>query len=487
MRLATRVSLGIVALAAFAGLAIWMTTMHGVLHPFGRQCIGWKSAGEIDVLEAVDDVAKRYQIDRDRIALAGFSMGGAGAWHIGAHYTDRFAVIHAGAGFAETARYNRLKPQDYPPGYEQVLWGVYDTPGYVRNLLNLPVIAYSGENDKQIQAARVMEAAFAAEGRELPHVIGAKMGHKYDDRSRQLITDFVGRGLADGRDLSNQEIHLQTRTLRYHRMHWVAAHGLIEHWKDSRIDATRNGAAVSVKTKNIREFSVESGEPPLQSATVDGVHIAIPGEPGRVRFHLAGERWQLGELPGAERRKVPGLQGPIDDAFLDSFLVVLPSGKSMNPRVQQWIESELSHFEARWRATFRGRLRKKRADEVTAQDMNDYHLVAFGDPGCNPIITRAVQAWGDLDWDKEILRFAGRALAAGEHVPVLIRPNPANRSKYLVINSGPTFREAHDRTNSLQNPKLPDWALIDLKVAPDGQAPGGIVGAGFFDEEWKLK
>ncbi|MDX1565974.1 MAG: hypothetical protein R3236_11235, partial [Phycisphaeraceae bacterium] len=53
------------------------------LHPFGRQCIGYKSAGEIDVLEAVADVSRRYKIDPNRVVLMGFSMGGAGAWHLG--------------------------------------------------------------------------------------------------------------------------------------------------------------------------------------------------------------------------------------------------------------------------------------------------------------------------------------------------------------------------------------------------------------------
>ena len=96
---------------------------------------------------------KEYRIDEDRIALMGFSMGGAGAWHIGAHYTDRFAIIHAGAGFAETAKYNRLKPEKYPPAIEQQLWGNYDVPAYARNLLNTPLVAYSGEVDKQKQAA----------------------------------------------------------------------------------------------------------------------------------------------------------------------------------------------------------------------------------------------------------------------------------------------------------------------------------------------
>ncbi|MCA9181145.1 MAG: hypothetical protein KDA51_06815, partial [Planctomycetales bacterium] len=63
-----------------------------VLHPFGRQCIGYKSAGETDVMEAIDFVCENYSVDRRRIVLMGFSMGGAGAWHLGAHYGERFVA-----------------------------------------------------------------------------------------------------------------------------------------------------------------------------------------------------------------------------------------------------------------------------------------------------------------------------------------------------------------------------------------------------------
>ena len=84
-----------------------------IVHPFGRHCVGWKHAGEIDVFEVIEQMKAHYPIDPDRIALAGFSMGGAGAWHIGAHYTDHFCAIHTGAGFAETARYNGLTPETF--------------------------------------------------------------------------------------------------------------------------------------------------------------------------------------------------------------------------------------------------------------------------------------------------------------------------------------------------------------------------------------
>ena len=69
----------------------------------------------------------------------------------------------------------------------------------------------------------------------------------------------------------------------------------------------------------------------------------------------------------------------------------------------------------------------------------------------------------------------------------MIYPNPLNSDRYVVINSGLTFRENHDRTNSLQNPKLPDWAVLDLSTPPDGTAAGKVVDAGFFDESWTIK
>ena len=161
-----------------------------VLHPFGRQCIGYKSAGAIDVLHAIEAVKEQYPIDVDRIVLYGFSMGGAGSWSIGAHYPDLWAVVQPGAGFAETFLFydDEGRPEDGPsgefgepdlpppegpidgrvhtrdlPDYEIKLWGEGDATAYTRSLFNVPVLAYSGENDRQLQASRVMVSTTACE------------------------------------------------------------------------------------------------------------------------------------------------------------------------------------------------------------------------------------------------------------------------------------------------------------------------------------
>ncbi|MCO6458191.1 MAG: prolyl oligopeptidase family serine peptidase [Pirellulaceae bacterium] len=472
-----------------------------VLHPFGRHCLGFKSAGEIDVLEAIEHACSQYAIDRRRIVLIGFSMGGAGAWHLGAHYTDRWVAISPGAGFAETAQYNQLTPDRYPAWYEQALWGVYDVPNYVRNLFNVPVVAYSGELDRQIQAARVMEAAFAEQQRELTHLIGPGMGHKYHpDTLAELLRrlgEAVERGQPDQQG-QPEEVHLQTRTLRYGRMYWVQLTGLEQHWRDTRVDARRDAdRQLRITTSNVHSLRLNPwSDHRGASIQIDGQSLQVPdgGEPRpEVLLQRTNGAWQLATAnePAEDvLRKRPGLQGPIDDVFLEPFLVVTPSGRSASARFQEWQEFELAHFRRRWRAVFRGQLREKTDREVTDQDLARYHLIVWGDADSNELLRRVLKAenprlpirWND---DDPVWKVGPQSYDRAHHVPVFIYPNPLNPMRYLVCNSGPTFREGHDRTNSLQNPKLPDWAVLDLRQPPDELSAGRVVTAGFFDEQWQ--
>ena len=59
-----------------------------------------------------------------------------------------------GAGFAETALYNKSLAPGKPERtwWEQKLWRWYDATGYAANLAGLPTVAYSGEIDPQKQA-----------------------------------------------------------------------------------------------------------------------------------------------------------------------------------------------------------------------------------------------------------------------------------------------------------------------------------------------
>lgn len=469
-----------------------------VLHPFGRQCIGYKSAGETDVMDAIDFVCANYPVDPDRIVLMGFSMGGAGVWHLAAHYSDRFIAASPGAGFAETARYQRLKPDDFPSEYEQTLWGIYDVPGYVRNLFNFPVVAYSGENDKQIQAARVMEEAYAAEGRKLTHLIGPGMGHKYHPYTLAEILQRMDRAVQHAGEVS-PGFSVQARHLRYASRSWLTIDGQTEPYADTRADALRDSRGTwSISTGNVARLELDLQQL-RKSAQAKGQPIPLSVDDQEFHFGTTTHRallmrdnasgWkQVDGFPVIRKR--PELQGPIDDAFIDPFLVVVPTAKSENERIDQWVDCEVQFLKRRWKSLFRGDLRIKLDHEVTAEDHESYHLILWGTPQSNRVIgdllAASLSEQDEIRWEANTIRIGKMSVDAAHHVPLLIYPNPRNRDKYVVLNSGPTFRPAHDRTNSLQNPHLPDWALIDLDELPSAERPGGIAHAGFFDDEWRF-
>ncbi|MBM3954362.1 MAG: hypothetical protein FJ309_07085 [Planctomycetes bacterium] len=474
-----------------------------VLMPFGRYCNGWKGPGTTDVFEALDALAALRPIDRDRIVLAGFSMGGAGAWGIGARRTDRFCAIHGGAGFVDTARFMGLAATDVPP-WEARLWLLTDVPPVVRNLLNLPAIAYSGEVDRQRAASEIMVESLAAEGRELPHVIGAGMAHKYDEPSKARIAAFLAPAVAAGRPRSPDTVHWAGTTLADGGAWWVVPVALAEHCAAARVDAVRDRSApradLDVTTANITALRLREVDGPCR-IEIDGTVLDGRGDADGVVLVREGLRpdgaWRIGSaaaLPA--KRKRPGLTGPIDDAFNSRFVVVGPTGPGFHPAVDAFVAAELAHFKARWHDLFRGELPVVAAGDVTPELLATKHLVLFGDPRSNPLVAQVIGGL-PLAWSESEVVIApqsphARTFAAARHVPVLIQPNPlappsaAAPGRYVVLNSGITFREEDDKSNALQNARLPDWAVIDLLTPPDGLAPGRIVAAEFFDEAWQV-
>jgi predicted esterase len=457
-----------------------------VLHVFGRHCVGFKSAGEIDVLEAIAHVQANYRIDPDRVALMGFSMGGAGAKHMGAHYADHWAVMHAGAGFAETRRYLNLKEEDVTP-WEATLWGLYDSPDYVRNLFNIPVIAYSGEEDSQMKAGIILGEAYEAHGKKLEHLIAPKTGHKYHPDYLKQVMAFTTAALAKGRDTAPEQVYFQTKTLRYSKQYWVQALGLGEHWRDARIDTQADAKGITATTSNITRLRLTW--PKLKggaTVTLDGQALKVAAVKDGAVFEKSGDTWAVAKDEPAGLRKSPGLQGPIDDAFMSRFLVVLPSKPCNDIAVDTWVRNENAHQRTRWSALMRGELLVKKDSEVTAEDIASCNLILWGDAIANSVTAKVLPKL-PVQWDGDAVKVGTRSFAGAQHVPVCIYPNPLNPAKYVVLNSGLTFREAHDKTNSQQNPKLPDWAVIDIRTPASDIAPGKVVDAGFFDERWQVK
>ena len=71
-------------------------------------------------------------------------------------------------------------------------------PPWAIKLRHCPTVAYSGEIDKQKQAADVMEAACKQAGMKLTHIIGPQTAHKIHPDSAIEITRLGARGRGCG-------------------------------------------------------------------------------------------------------------------------------------------------------------------------------------------------------------------------------------------------------------------------------------------------
>ena len=469
-----------------------------VLHPYGRYCNANRFAGEFDTFEALDSVKKHYAIAENRVLVRGFSMGGAACWLFATHYSGLWAAANPGAGFSETADFLHIRDLSTIPWYQQKLWHLYDSTDYAVNLFQCPTVAYSGEADQQKQAADKMAAALSDVGITLAHILGPeKTQHRYHPLAKVEVARRIDSIASKGRNPTPWHVKFTTWTLKYNQMNWVQVDALEHHWERAEVEAKiTHPLEVEVTTKNVTALTLafEPGYCPLDNnhdprVTIDHRQL-IAAKPQSDRSWLAHFRKVNGSWESVDSNVESGLhkrhnlQGPIDDALMDSFIMVRPTGQPLNDTTGNWVKNEMAHAVEHWRRQFRGEARVKDDSAVTDQDIASANLILWGDAQSNAILKRIAHRL-PTKWTGDRLTLGDKSFSAATDVPIIVYPNPLNPNRYVVLNSGFTFRESAYLNNAMQTPKLPDWAVVDVTTPPSGLFPGKIEDAGFFDELWQ--
>jgi hypothetical protein len=474
---------------------------------FGRiNSAGWHWAGEADVFEAIAAVKQRFKIDDKRVLLRGFSMGGEGAWHIALHYPDRFAAAEIGAGtWSRRPQMTGLPAWQYPA---LNIWENMDQ--WALNGFNLPIAGHDGDRDDQIPylpgpapapnsgqlesslraRAQLESEGFIASGESnfqrmqgTPDIflISQDTGHGTSPLVRTQLDAFL-KEWGDKGQSSPDHIRFVTYTTRYNHDYWVSVDAMDKLYKRADVDATRDadGRNYTVKTTNVARLALRETEHAI-SIAIDGQTIRV--KPGAaVTLRKTGTVWRLdrnGALPGLH--KVHALQGPIDDAFLDPFLLVRPTGTPWNSAVNDQALRTLVRFDRLWAKYFRGHPFVKDDKDVTPADIARYHLVLFGDPGSNTVMAK-VAAKLPVKWTKKTVTLGSQTFSAAENYPALVYPNPLNPKKYVVVNTGLTIAE-REYNGDYGMPLWGDYAIVKANTAAD--VPD-LVTAGYFNNNWRL-
>jgi poly(3-hydroxybutyrate) depolymerase len=476
------------------------------LEVYGRGNNANHWAGEVDTFEAIAQVQKRYKIDPDRIVLRGFSLGGAGAWHLALHNADRFAAAEIGAGTWP----RRYLMSGFTPYQAATLHIWENMTEWALNAYNLPLVAHDGDHDPQVasiprpdpgtptrgqleSSIRVREQlakeGFPSEGepnflktKGLPAVflISEDTGHSASPPVKKQLDAFIKEWGDRGR-VSPDHIRFLTYTTRYNRDYWVSLDGLIKHYERADIDAVRShgGERYQITTHNIARLTLRETSH-AEGMNIDGQDLKIKSAP-EITLEKSGPAWRVASAKWSGLHKTHALQGPIDDAFLDPFLLVRPTGAPWNEAPNRKALERLERFEQAYARNYRAHVRIKDDKDVTDDDFTKYNVALFGDPGSNRWIPKVLRKL-PIRWTRESVSLAEHSFPAAENIPVLIYPNPLNPSRYVVFNSGLTIEE-REYNSDYSMPQLGDFAI--LKVKTDSSVPE-VAYAGLFDESWQL-
>jgi dienelactone hydrolase len=480
---------------------------HFEVEVYGRGNNAYRWAGEKDVFDVLKAVRELGSVDAGQVVLRGFSMGGAGTWHLGLHHPFAFAVIGPGAGFSTTREYIGEKKFGPQPDYIEKCLRIYDAVDYAENAFHVPVVAYSGEKDKQKLAADLIEAKLKGfkEPHSFTHLVAPGLEHKQPPEWMDKLEAEYQKHLKTPRAVP-ERVRVVTYTPRYTGTHdssaehgWARPLALEKQYERAVVDGRVKDGAIAVTTENVRLLVVDVGLlrkhlklPTDAPLTVDGQAVPAAAKAAfLVGLERAGGKWVEADLLGlltsdAKPIKWQSRCGPIDDAFTSWFTVVPPAGTPWHAGTAAFADARRQEFARNWDKHFRGELRTTTADEQLKRKEWRSTAVLFGDPQSNPAIAEVLPKL-PITWTKEKLVVNGKEYDPKTHLPVLVYPNPKGNG-YVVINSGHTFREADLKgTNALLYPRLGDWAVLKPKPTKDDPAAFEVVDAGLFDENWQFK
>ncbi|HOX05623.1 MAG TPA: alpha/beta hydrolase-fold protein, partial [Planctomycetota bacterium] len=460
-----------------------------LLMPFGRSNTDFTSIGEVDVLRAIDEACRRYPVDRDRVSICGYSMGGYGAYNLAAHYPDRFSALAVLSG-RPVPYYVEVRGRRGLPRYKGFCLDV-DCPLLLApNLVGMPVRIFHNRGEFiPFESAQAMAAQLGAAGTDVR--LAELKGDHWSGWSALASPETVGWLASQVRPKRPDKVVIRTYSPRYGRSYWAQIDQLDRWTAPAELIAAETGKGqVELSARNVRAFTLRGI---CQAPGTGEIQPAVRGAEGfDLEFaNRAGQGWEVrGRL---KRAPAPGrwaknaaLPGPMKEACNGPFTVVWGSSGSAEEAAAN--EAKARRFAAEWQAFAKGAPQAVDEATLTDEEKTARSLIVFGSPTTSRLVAEAARL-GALECRLSAteLEIAGRKVSLeGDRGVVLTRPSPwcPAKDRYLVISAGRYYGD--DADHPAANHKLdliPDFIVFGAGAEGEGEPPALL--AGYFDSDWK--
>jgi hypothetical protein len=466
-------------------------------------------------------------------------MGGYGTWFLAARYPDRWAAISPQTAYTELALSDTTMTESAnkkQQEFQNLLLQSWSPIRFAENLLHIPAYMMHGAKDASLPVAHSRRMRARLDELRYEHIYdeNPEGGHWWGGAAehegvlcvdKPEISDYF---LKHNRRAQNPRLVIyKTDTLRYRHAYWVTINELDTDYKTATVRAEIVALNnIAVQLDNITELALR-----LNEQLVDRnlpVAVSVNGRiafndilPASLRLRLrrdahgnyahliesdderiAGQNMtssiiQLNSTAGREDTKTSAsplreavikseqLYGPVIDAFNKPFLLVVGTkGEGEDAaRMHRASSRAAQAFQRDWMTRANGIARIKTDSEITDDDIASYNLVLFGNSWTNSLI--------DQINDSMPIRFAAGGILVGERVVtgrdlgmIMVRPNPLNQSRYVVIFGG-TTPLSMETAARLRVTDLPDYVLFDFYTLSGKRVE--FLDGGFFDKRWQIR
>ncbi|MDE3068890.1 MAG: prolyl oligopeptidase family serine peptidase [Verrucomicrobiota bacterium] len=468
--------------------------------PFG---FDWEDWGRLDALEVLSIAKAELHPDPQRIYLTGHSMGGHGAWQLGALFPDHFAADGVSAGwisffsYAGGTRFTNATPVE---AILQRAAATSDTLLMKSNFLQEGVYILHGSKDDNVPVteARHMNAVLSKFDHDFIFHEQPGVGHWWD------LSDEPGADCVDWppmfdyfarhaipTDESLREINFTTVNPGVSATcHWLEIeqqiHPLEPSWVNVRWDPGKRrfvGATANVARLALALNPIRPGAPFKVELDGQTNEVPWPINAGKLWLRNEGGQWSVASKP-SPAHKGPRRNGPFKDAFRHRMIFVY--GTKGTPEENAWAFAK-ARFDAEsfW---YRG---NGSVDVIPDKEFNprvqpDRGVILYGNADSNG-------AWPALLGDSPVhvrrneVRIGGRVLTGDDLACLFLRPRAGSDVACVGVVSGTGLAgmKLTDRLNYFfSGVAFPDCTVIGPEMLREGVQ--GVRAAGFFGNDWSV-
>lgn len=466
--------------------------------PFG---FDWEDWGRLDAMEVLEHAKATLEHDPSKVWLTGHSMGGHGAWTVGAHYPDKFAAIGPSAGWESFWSYTgggghppdlKLSPiltRGANPSRTLMMKHNYAAQG-------IYILHGDADDNVPVREARAMRDALKEFHNDLHYHEEPGAGHWWNRDATagadcvdwpSMFDLFARRRLP----AANEVLEIDFTTVHpgnSDRCHWAGIHMQQVQLEPSRIQlrADPNNGRISGTTSNVARLRLDPSAilQPGKNLTLelDGQTLELERGEGPLWLALEDGSWRVTDQPPAAW-KGPHRYGQLKSAMRRQFVLVY--GTRGSEAENAWMFNKARYDAEQWQYRANGSLDILPDTHFNAATYNNRDVILYGNADINSAFTLAGHAPVRL---ASGLAAVGKREAAGSSLAMLYCYPRADCAASSICVIGGTDLQGMRLTDRLayftSGAAFPDLLLLEPSMLTQGTA--GVLAAGYFCEQWNV-